>query len=86
MNNNVSDALALCGVNNDNNNMIFNGVTASQRIANEVFDDSYESFIDITLAELDDCWKTYATLTLAEGRLRLRPATKSNIKALTQWV
>ena len=84
--NDVSDALDVCGINADNNNMIFNGVTAAQRIANEVFDDSYESFMDITFAELDDCWKTYAQLTLAEGRLRLRPATKSNICTLTQWI
>ena len=86
MANTVATALALCGVDTDMNNIIFNGSTTSVRIANEIFDDSFDTFMDITFEELDDHWKTYATLTVADGKVCLRPPTKSNIKALVQWV
>ena len=86
MANTVENSLAICGVNADNNNMIFNGATVAARIADEVFDNNFDTFLDITFSELDDTWRTYAQLTLAEGRLRLRPATKSNVRALAQWV
>lgn len=39
------------------------------------------SCIDKTVSELEDDWKTYAKLTMAQGH----PATKKNIKALLQW-
>ena len=41
--------------------------------------------MDISFSELDDYWRTYSQLTIANGQIRLRPATKSNIKALIQW-
>ena len=42
--------------------------------------------MDITLEDLEDQWKTYAAITITDGKLRLRPPTKSNIKALVQSV
>ena len=86
MANTVETALALCGVNADMNNIVFNGSTTSERIAEEIFDDSFSTFMDITFKELDNQWKSYAAMTLADGKIRLRPPTKSNIKALVQWV
>ena len=83
--NTLADALDICGVNRDFSNMIFNGSTAAERVADEVFDNTYRNMMDITFAELDDTWRTYGQLTLAEGRIRLRPDTKSNIRALVQW-
>ena len=80
--NTVENSLAKCGVNADKNNIIFNGVTAAARIADEVFDNNFDTFLDFTFPELDDTWRTYAQLLLL--RLRLRPATKSNIQALAQ--
>ena len=86
MANTVATALALCEVDRDMNNIIFNRPTPSERVTSEIFDDSFTTFMDITLEELEDQWKTYAALTIADGKLRLRPPTKSNIKALMQWV
>ena len=37
----VTTALALCGVDTDMNNIIFNRSTTSVRIASEIFDDSW---------------------------------------------
>ena len=83
--NTVADALDLCGVNQDYNNMIFNGATAAERVADEVFNNSYVMMLDVTFAELDDAWKSYNQLTVAEGRINIRPNTKTNIRALVQW-
>ena len=84
--NNIVRSLTLCGVENDTGGLLWNGETASQRISSDVFNDSFGSCIDITFSELDDHWKTYSSsLTVAEGCIHLRPATKVNIRALVQW-
>ena len=41
--------------------------------------------ISNTFAELNDHWKTYSSLTMADGHIRLRPGTKVNIRAFMQW-
>ena len=82
----VSDALAICGVLIDTNNHIVNGNNAAERIAAEVFNDNFNTCVDIQFSELEDNWRTYSGLTVAEGRIRIRPRTKVNIKALVQWV
>ena len=80
----IEDALILCGVNEDTNNVVANDQTAAQRIAKEVFNDNFTTLMDVTVIEMENAWKTYATLTINEGRIRLRPRTKANIKALLQ--
>ena len=80
------DALTLCGVLADTGNVLFNDANAAERIAADVFNDEYSTCMDITIPDLEDNWKTYNALTLAEGRIRLTPRTKANIKALLQWV
>ena len=84
--NTIERALITCGVNIDNA-LVWNGYTTAQRIAEEVFSDSFNSFMDISFSELDDYWRTYShsQLTIANSQIILRPITKSNIKALIQW-
>ena len=83
----IKDALTVCGVLNDTNNMVFNGANAARRISSEVFSDSFTTCLDLTLTEIEDCWKTYSGLMVnQQGQIRLRPGTKVNIKALVQWV
>ena len=86
MANNIAAALVLCDVDADMNNIIWNGSLTSARLAGEIFDDSWETFMDITYEELDSHWSTYSALTVADGKIRLRPPTKTKIKALVQWV
>ena len=71
MANTVATALVLYRVDTDMNNIIFNGSTTSVGIANEIFDDSFNTFMDITFKELDDQWKTYAALTVTDGKIRI---------------
>jgi hypothetical protein len=83
--NDVTRSLMDCGVEDNSGGVAWNDETASQRIASDVFNDSFNTCIDITFSELDDHWKTYSSLTAADGRIRLKPATKVNIRALVQW-
>ena len=80
--NTVLNAMVLCGVNSL---IQWNGSTAAERIATEVFDDDFQSCIDLTYDELEENLKMYSALTVANGQIRLRPHEKRNIKAFIQW-
>lgn len=78
----VLNALIACGVDNV---ALFLGETQAQRIADDIFDDTFTSCMDVTFKELDDHFKTYSDLTAAQGQIRIRPGTRKNIKAFVQW-
>ena len=78
----VLDALIACGVDNVG---LFMEHTQAQRIAEDIFDELFSSYMDLTFKELDDHFKTYTDLTVAQGQIRLRPGTRKNIKAFVQW-
>ena len=71
-----------CGVTDP---ALFNGNTQAQRIAGELFDDDFEACIDKTMSEIDEDMKSYSSLTMANGQIRLSPGQKKNIKAFVQW-
>ena len=81
--NTVEQLLLVCGVPNDG--VLFNGGTKAQRIAIEVFSDDFNSCMDISHDDFETECKTYSSLTIAQGQIRLNPGTKRNIKALIQW-
>ena len=78
----VLDALIACGVDNVG---LFMDETPAQRIADDIFDNLFTTCMDMTFKELDDFFKTYSDLTIAQGQIRLRPGTRKNIKAFVQW-
>ena len=79
--NTVLDALIACGVDNV---AMFMEETQAQCIAEDLFDNSF-ACMDMTFKELDEHFKTYSDLTVAQGQIRLRPGTRKNIKAFVQW-
>jgi hypothetical protein len=79
----VLDAIIASGVDNV---VIFGGATAAARIATDLFDDSYVTVMDKTWEELETDFKSYTDLTQAEGRIRLLPGIKRNLKGFIQWV
>ena len=81
--NTFEQLLLQCGVPNDC--ILFNGATKAQRIATEVFSDDFNSCMDISHEDFEDECKTYCSLTVVQGQIRLNPGTKRNIKALIQW-
>jgi hypothetical protein len=78
----VVDALIACGVNNA---VLFMEQTQAQRIAGDIFDDTFNSCRDITFKELDEHFKTYFDLSLVQGQICLNPGVRKNIKAFVQW-
>ena len=78
----VVDAMVACGLDHD---QLFMDETQAQRFANDIFDGLFTSCLDITFKELDEHFKTYSDLTVAQGQIRVRPGTRKNIKAFVQW-
>ena len=58
---------------------------ASAGLATQLFRDDFRSCKDKSNEELRDCYKTFATFTVAQGQIRLQPLQKDNIKAFNQW-
>ena len=79
----VVNALTLCGVLVDTSNFVWNSMNALERISGEVFNNNFNTCVDITFME--DSWKTYSLLMIAEGNIRNRAGTKVNIKTFMQW-
>ena len=63
---------------------MFNGDTAAQRIADDIFDNDFLSCIDKDINEVEEDFKTYSNLTVNQGQIRLPPGTKRQIKAFVQ--
>ena len=80
--NTLEDLLTVCGVPDDG---LFNGATNANRIAHDIFNNDFDSCMDIMFDDFDQECKTYASLTVAQGQIPLRPGTKNNIKAMMQW-
>ena len=80
--NTVLGAMILCGTDN---HVQFNGHTAAQRIAVDIFDDDFMSRIDKDINDLEDDLKSYSSLTITQGQIRLTPGTKRNLRAFIQW-
>ena len=78
----VRDAIAACGIDNNN---LFDGRMPAQRIATDMFDDEFQSCLDKTNDEIDADIKTYSSLTQLQGQIRLQPGHKKGIRAFVQW-
>ena len=79
----LRDAMTACGVNDVD---VFLGDTPAFRLATDIFGDDFTSFMDKTFEELDSDFKTYSALTQVQGKIRLLPGIKRNIKSFIQWV
>ena len=79
----VLDAMAQCGVNNVD---LFNGQTAAERFAADLFGNDFVSCMDKTMEELNQDFKSYSELTQVQGQIRITPGAKRNTRAFIQWV
>ena len=78
----VFDAMINCRVDN---NALFQQETQATRIARDIFNDDFNTCMNMTYDELDSDLKTFASLTAANGRIILNPQVKRNVKAFIQW-
>ena len=51
----------------------------------ELFEDDFSSCVDKTYEESDEDLKSYSNLTFINGKIRLGPGQKKNIKDFIQW-
>lgn len=67
--------------------MIRRGLAADQarNIANEIFQDDFNTCVDKSNEEIDADFKTLESSSVAQGQIRLRPSAKTNIRAFVQW-
>jgi hypothetical protein len=61
----VVEAMILFGVNNVI--LVFNGATQAAQVATEIFDDDHNAVIDKSYAELQEDFKAFSSLTVANG-------------------
>ena len=80
----VHDAMIACGVDNTAANE-FEGRTQAARVATDIFFDSFETVARKSMKELTTEFKTYTSLTAANGRIPLNPGIQNRIKAFVQW-
>ena len=78
----VHDNMVICGINDVN---LFQGRTQAQRIASELFTDEFRVVMNISNVELNEGFTTLASMTAAQGQIKLMPAIKTNIRAFIQW-
>ena len=78
----IRQALSACGIDDV---AIINGQTNAQRMASEMFLDSFQVCMDKTYDDLKNELKIYASLTIAEGRIRILPGVQNRIRAFIQW-
>ena len=78
----IVNAMLDCGITDAE---LFDGNTKARRVATELFDNDFTSFMYKTYVDLDDDLNSYSTLTVTNGHIRLTPGHKKNIKAFIQW-
>ena len=74
--------IVACGV--DNMDQVYRQA-ASERIAEEVFDDRFSWMMDISWESVDDSFTYFSRFTVTNGRLDIPPHNNRNIKAMMQW-
>ena len=72
----VLDAMMACG--------LYEGT--AEEVAEAVFMNDFKSCMSISESEMDKTFKSYASLTVNEGRIRLEPLVQKKIKAFNHWV
>ena len=66
----VHNAMIACGINDVN---LFRDKSEAQRIASDIFQESFDTCMDKTFDEVDNDLKTYSVLTQANGQIWLTP-------------
>ena len=82
----VEDALIVCGISDAAGVVAVGRRSDANRLSEEMFGDSFGSFMDMEYKNMIEDFKTMSNLTQNEGRIRLTVAMKRNVRGLLQWV
>eukprot|EP00978_Attheya_sp_CCMP212_P018785 scaffold51871_cov72-Attheya_sp.AAC.3 len=78
----VHEAMTVCGINDVD---LFDGDTAAARMAFDMFNNLFHSCMDKTFDEVDQDFKSYSSLTVAQGQIRLSSGIRTRVKVFIQW-
>ena len=78
----VLNAWIACGVDNE---VQFMDESQAERSADDIVDNLFATCLEMTFKELDDHFRAYSYLSVAQGHIRLRPGMRKKIKSLVQW-
>ena len=78
----VLNAVLACGVPNL---PLFDGQSPAERVTSEVFENDFVTCKNLTKEDLNDSIRSYANLTVANGRIVLNPLTKKRLYAMILW-
>ena len=67
----IEDELADCYMLANMANRVVDGSNAAQKIGAEIFNSNFTTCLNVKFPELEDCWKTYRYLNVAEARITL---------------
>ena len=77
----VHDVMVVSGVNDTNN---FDGYSTAECTAEGMFEDDFSTCMDKTHEDIDNDFKTFLIMTVAQGQIRLLPGVKKRIKSFIQ--
>ena len=78
----VRQVMAQIGINDE---VQHNGGTNAERVAREIFGDSFHTAVNMELEEINQSYKYFSGLTVASGKINISPIQKRRIKAFFQW-
>ena len=81
----VANALIASGISNEDGVTGVGSRSNVDRISDDVFGGRFSTARDLSYKDLEADFKTYADLTVAEGRIRLTVRQKKNLRAFLQW-
>ena len=79
----ILEAIIAIGINNAR---LCNSQMRAKRIAEGIFDNDFQSCMDKSNDDIDDDLKTWSSLTVGNGWIRLQSVYKKRAKAFSQWV
>ena len=78
----VAQAMSQGGVPNAPD---FNGQMPAERVASQIFIDSFDTTLNTTAEEVSDAMTAFTKLSVANGRIPLQPGVKRRVLAFVQW-
>ena len=78
----VEQAMLQCGVPGA---PLFGGESPARRVSTQIFMDSFDTTLSITIKEVGDALTAFTKLTVANGRIPLQPGVKRRVTAFVQW-
>ena len=79
---NVAQAMLQCGVPNT---PTFDNQTPAERVSEQIFMDSFDTVLSISIDDVNDAMTAFSKLTATNGKISIQPGVKRKITAFVQW-